>query len=76
MTPVRIAVLASLLATVGWSQSIYNDTPDWISENPRYSTGGALVDLDRDGWVDFVVANGNDMAEQRLAVYYNRGDGT
>ena len=42
----------------------------------QVSTGAGLVDLDRDGWLDLVVANGNDMALQRLAVYYNRGDGT
>ncbi len=58
------------------AQVPYNTTPDWESSDTPYSTGGALVDLDRDGWLDFVVGNGNDMARERLAVYYNNGDGT
>ena len=51
--------------------------PDWESGDAgSISTGGALVDLDRDGWLDLVVSNGNDMQRQPLVVYYNRGDGT
>jgi hypothetical protein len=57
-------------------QVIYHATPDWVSSDTPVSTGGALVDLDRDGWLDFVVSNGNDMAQQHVAVYYNLGDGT
>jgi hypothetical protein len=62
-----------------WSRDasdIFSRTPDWISSDTPYSTGGALVDLNRDGWVDFVVANGNDIRRERLVVYYNNGDGT
>ncbi|MFO0837539.1 MAG: VCBS repeat-containing protein [Phycisphaerae bacterium] len=58
------------------AQTIYPTTPDWTSTDSSYATGGALVDLNRDGWLDLVVANGNDMAAQRMMVYYNRGDGT
>ena len=67
-----------LLAVPGplGAQVVYNSTPDWVSSDTLYSTGGALVDLDRDGWLDFVVANGNDIRRERLAVYYNNGDGT
>jgi len=54
----------------------YRPTPDWISGDTQVSTGAALADLNRDGWLDLVVANGNDMAEQRIVVYYNKGDGT
>jgi hypothetical protein len=53
----------------------YPSTPDWISENPHYSTGAALSDLNLDGWLDIVVADGNDMQQGRLNVYYNKGDG-
>jgi hypothetical protein len=51
-------------------------TPNWTSVDSDYSTGAALVDLDRDEWLDLVVANGNDMARQHVVVYYNRKDGT
>ena len=51
-------------------------TPNWTSTDGDYSTGAALVDLDQDGWLDLVVANGNDMARQHVVVYYNRKDGT
>lgn len=74
-TKLAAAVWLSLCAAAN-GQAVYHNTPDWISGDTQVSTGGALVDLDRDGWLDFVVANGNDMAQQHVAVYYNRGDGT
>jgi len=74
----RTCLVASLLivAASAFGQPIYHSTPDWVSADTQRGTGAALVDLDRDGWLDFVVANGNDMNQQRLAVYYNQGDGT
>ena len=54
----------------------YDSTPNWISSDTEVSTGAMLADLDQDGWPDLVVANGNDIYRQRLAVYYNQGDGT
>ena len=54
---------------------VYSSTPDWISDNPHYSTGAALADFNRDGWLDLVVADGNDMSQGRLNVYYNDGNG-
>ncbi len=58
------------------AQTIFPTSPDWESADTEVSTGAALVDLDQDGWLDFVVANGNDIRRQRLVVYYNQGDGT
>jgi hypothetical protein len=55
------------------AQSFYPTAPDWTSTDTQVSTGGALVDLNRDGWLDFVVANGNDILQQRLVVYYGSG---
>jgi len=65
-----------LLSSPASAQQAYPTVPDWVSADTPVSTGGALVDLDRDGWLDLVVANGNDMAQQPVAVYYNQGDGT
>jgi hypothetical protein len=50
--------------------------PDWTSTDvSSVSTGGAFADIDQDGWLDFVVANGNDISRQKIAVYYNDGAG-
>ncbi len=71
------SVLTALALLAGSSYGqIYNGTPDWISTDTPISTGGTFVDLDQDGWLDFVVANGNDIYRQRLVVYYGNGDGT
>jgi hypothetical protein len=49
----------------------YSKTPSWQGSTGAYSTGGAFVDLNRDGWPDYVSADGNDMARQNLRVWYN-----
>lgn len=54
---------------------VYSSNPDWISDNPHYSTGAALTDINLDGWLDLVVADGNDMMQGNLNVYYNDGNG-
>ncbi len=73
----RIIITIALVASTSlFAQPAYQTTPDWVSDDRPVSTGAALVDLDRDGWVDLVVSNGNDIARQSVAVYYNFGDGT
>ncbi|MDM7914528.1 MAG: VCBS repeat-containing protein, partial [Candidatus Eisenbacteria bacterium] len=70
-------ILAMLFAGPAAATFSLSSTPDWESNpNNLYGTGFAVGDLDRDGWVDLVVANGNDMARQNVAVYRNQGDGT
>ncbi len=68
--------LSVVIAAPGAGQPVFPTSPDWESLNPHYSTGAALVDIDRDGWLDLVVADGNDILPGRLNVYYNNGDGT
>ncbi len=70
------AIICLSVVSVAAAQTPYHTTPDWTSADHEVSTGGALVDLDLDGWLDLVVSNGNDMAQQHVAVYYNQGDGT
>jgi len=72
-------VVSSLLFSLLFNlqaQVPFNSTPDWVSQDVfNYSTGGAFADIDQDGWLDLVVANGNDMARQKVVVYYNDGMG-
>jgi hypothetical protein len=53
----------------------FPQTPSHQTDLPGVTTGGEFADLDRDGWPDLVVANGNDILRQRVAVYRNRGNG-
>ncbi len=76
MKPIVICAFAAVLwAVPAFGQPIFHATPDWISADTPYSTGAALVDLNRDGWLDLVVANGNDIGREKLVVYYNNHSG-
>ena len=71
-----LAVLLQSLVQVH-SQVPFNQTPNWISTDiTSVSTGGMFADINQDGWLDYVVANGNDIARQKVVIYYNNGDGT
>jgi hypothetical protein len=77
----RRAVFFLILPALAYSTSIgaisLPPLPDWESTpNGQYGTGLGVGDLDGDGWVDLVVANGNDMARQKVSVYRNQGNGT
>jgi hypothetical protein len=77
MKNILLAVVLILTISNSYSQVPYNQTPNWISTDvSARSTGGMFADINQDGWLDYVVANGNDMARQRVAVYYNNGNGT
>ena len=71
-------LLPFLLAFIQiYPQVPFNQYPDWFSsDSGSVSTGGTFTDINQDGWLDFVVSNGNDMARQHLVVYYNDGTGS
>lgn len=45
------------------------NNPSWTSVDTDYSTGGALYDINMDGWIDYCTGNGNDMASNRNGIY-------
>ena len=70
-------ILFLIISTQLYSQVPFPQNPNWISTDvSSVSTGGAFADINKDGWLDFVVANGNDISIQRVVVYYNNGSGT
>ncbi|MCW8804444.1 MAG: T9SS type A sorting domain-containing protein [Ignavibacteriaceae bacterium] len=69
-------ILFLIISSQLYSQVPFNQNPDWISTDvSSVSTGGAFADINQDGWLDFVVANGNDISRQKVVVYYNTGTG-
>ncbi|MBP1662659.1 MAG: hypothetical protein H6P94_908 [Thermoplasmatales archaeon] len=60
---------------VACADSVYSLTPDWVSDSPHYSTGGAFADFNNDNWLDFIVSDGNDMGQGHVRLYMNDGEG-
>ncbi len=75
MRTLSTLVLSLSCVGVAGAQNVYPTAPDWTSANPHYSTGAAFVDLNRDGHLDMVIADGNDMARGYVNVHYNDGAG-
>jgi hypothetical protein len=76
MSEFKIIWIVACAAAVTWAGAgaviPLGDEAAWESEDEDYATGGMLWDLDGDGYIDLVVGNGNDMAREEDAVYYNR----
>ncbi len=70
-----LAILVLATGVIGQVSIPFERNPDHETDRSGVTTGGAFADLNRDGWPDLVVANGNDMRRQRVAVYTNLGDG-
>jgi len=69
----NVFLLTSLLLslTLVSAQIPLPPSPDWTSIDNDYSTGGTFADVNGDGYLDFLISNGNDMAYDRNAVYLN-----
>ncbi len=58
------------------ANTAFEDYPAWeSSEQGRHASGIALADINNDGFLDVIVANGSDTRKQHLCVYYNDGAG-
>jgi hypothetical protein len=68
-----LILLVASCAPRALAQVPFDTVPSWISNDgvPGYGTGAAWADIDRDGWLDLVVADGNDMARQHVMNYHN-----
>ncbi|MGB9742448.1 MAG: FG-GAP-like repeat-containing protein [candidate division WOR-3 bacterium] len=67
----KVIMVTLLGVWVGFASIPLPAVPDWSSVDNDYSTGGAFADVDNNGFLDFCISNGNDMAYDYNAVYYN-----
>ncbi len=54
----------------------YSESPDWTSTDSGVATGALFADIDADGVLDLVVANGNDIKRGPIMVYLANADGS
>jgi hypothetical protein len=66
-----LSLLALLISVPAFASIPLPTTLSWTSTDNDYSTGGALADVNGDGWLDFITSNGNDMDMDRNSVYMN-----
>lgn len=53
-------------------KKIYSKTPSYETSFGSFSSGIVLIDLNKDGYDDMVLANGSDVTPQPLSIYYNQ----
>jgi len=74
MRKFQFAMVVLLLFVAGGVNAAvpFGSSPIWESLDSDFSTGGALADVDGDGYLDLFVGNGNDMALNNNSVYKNQ----
>lgn len=60
-----------LIISISYAAIPLATTPSWTSIDNDFSTGAGFADIDRNGFIDFCTANGNDMALNKQAINYN-----
>jgi len=66
-----LSLLGALLVLPASASIPLPSAPSWSSSDNDYSTGGAIADVNGDGWVDLLTSNGNDMHMDQNGVYLN-----
>jgi len=69
-----ICIIISI-SYIGYAAIDFQLSPHWTSGDSRCSTGGVAGDVDNDGYMDFIIGNGNDMTSEPEVVYFGTGDG-
>ncbi len=67
----KILILLTFLIGLLFGNIPLPSSPSWQSLDNDYSTGGGLLDIDTNSFIDYITSNGNDMASNRNAIYYN-----
>lgn len=71
----NVFLMTTVFCSLGFAQIPLEKAPFWQSvETGVYSTGANWGDLDHNGYLDFAISNGNDMALAPNYVYFNHGD--
>ena len=74
-TLLNVLLITAVFCGVAFAQIPLEKAPFWQSvETGVYSTGANWGDLDHNGYLDFAISNGNDMALASNYVYFNYGD--
>lgn len=60
-----------LLPAIVFASIPLPDAPSWTSIDQDVATGGGFWDIDGNGFIDFCTSNGNDMADNYNAIYFN-----
>ncbi len=71
LSVVALSVISFFIPLPVFASIPLPSSPSWTSSDGDYSTGGALADVNGDGWLDFLMSNGNDMAMGKNSVYMN-----
>lgn len=66
---IKLFMLISITAT--YAIIPLTNSPSWTSIDNDYSTGAGFADINNDGFIDFCTSNGNDMALNKQAIYFN-----
>ena len=71
LSVVALSVISFFIPLPVFASIPLPSSPSWTSSDNDYSTGGAFADINGDGWLDFLVSNGNDMEMDSNSVYMN-----